>query len=154
RSKAKALFYTTGISLSITFLLLVTGDILSLQLVLLFIFIFGLAYISPFSLRYLLMAIMGYLAITIAISMMHRFNTLEHILYLCFLLLCGSVWYSLYALLLHRFTATREINRRIAHCIRQTADYFDQRLALLEPGTSYEEDPIELARLQQQLNET
>src|SRR5699024_1120084 len=156
RSKAKALFTTTAISISITFLLLMTRGALPLLLPLLFIFIFGLAYISPFSLRYLIMAIMGYIAIIIAVSMLQRgqYDSFESILRLCFLLMCGSIWYTVYALILHQFVATREINRRIASCIRQTADYFDQRLALLEAGTPYDEGLIELAHLQQQLNDT
>src|SRR5699024_11343441 len=117
---------------------------------------FGLAYSSPFGLRYLIMSIMGYIAIIIAVSMLQRgqYDSFESLLRLCFLLMCGSSWYTVYALILHQFVATREINRRIASCIRQTADYFDQRLALLEAGTPYDEGLIELAHLQQQLNDT
>src|SRR5699024_9586841 len=132
RSKAKALFYTNGIGLAVTFLLLVSGNALLFQLPLLFIFIFAFSYISLFILRYMLIAIMGYIVIIIALSMIGRFNSLAGILHFCFLMLCGSLWYCTFALVMQHFTGTHEINRRIAHCMRQTADYFDQRLALLE----------------------
>jgi len=154
QSKARALLVTTAISLTITFLLLLSGNNSPLTLLMLFIFIFGLAYISPFSLRYTLMAVMGYIAIILAVSMLDRFATIEGILFHCFLLLCGALWYTAYALVLHFFAGPREINRRVAHCMRQTADYFDQRLALLEPETEHSNGLIELARLQQQLNDT
>ncbi|SMO91566.1 FUSC family protein [Fodinibius sediminis] len=153
RSKATALLITTAISITITFCILVVGNNL-LMLPLLFLFIFGLAYISPFSLRYTLMAVMGYIAIILAISMVGRFSSIEGILWHCFLLLCGSLWYFVFAMVIHWFARTREINRRIAECTRQTAQYFQQRLALLEPGTNHEQGLLELARLQQQLSET
>lgn len=154
RSKVTALLVTTFISITITFCILVVGNNLLLMLPMLFLFIFGLAYISPFSLRYTLMAVMGYIAIILAISMVGRFNSIEGILMHCFLLLCGSLWYFVFAMVIHWFARTREINRRIAECIRQTAEYFQQRLALLEPDMNHEHGLLELARLQQQLSET
>jgi uncharacterized membrane protein YccC len=60
----------------------------------------------------------------------------------------------MYSLVIHYFAKTREINRRIAFCMRQTADYFDQRLALLGPKADHQEGLMKLVRLQQQLNET
>ncbi|SHG01635.1 Uncharacterized membrane protein YccC [Fodinibius roseus] len=154
RSKATALLITTAISITITFTVLMAGSSLLLMLPLLFIFIFGLAYISPFSLRYTLMGVMGYIAIILAVSMIDRFNSVEEILRHCFLLLCGSLWYFLFAMVIHWFARTREINRRIAECTRETAQYFQQRLALLESGTDHEQGLLELARLQQKLSET
>lgn len=154
RSKATALLITTAISITITFCILVVGNNLLLMLPLLFLFIFGLAYISPFSLRYTLMAVMGYIAIILAISMVGRFDSIDGIFRHCFLLLCGSLWYFLFAMVIHWFARTREINRRIAECTRQTAQYFQQRLALLEPGTDHNQGLLELAKLQQQLSET
>ncbi|HYW34383.1 MAG TPA: FUSC family membrane protein [Balneolaceae bacterium] len=155
RAKASALFITTGISISITFLILITGGALWAILPLIFVFIFSLAYISPFSLRYTMMAIMGYIAIILALSMSGRLVSLSGILQHCFFMLCGSVWYIILALGTHYFFAsTREINRRIAFCMRQTADYFDHRLALLKPEIDHHQGLLELARLQQELNTT
>jgi uncharacterized membrane protein YccC len=154
QSKAKALFIITGINILMTFLLLLTEGTLALVVPMLFVFIFGLAFISPFSLRYTLMGVMGYLGIILAVSMAGRIHTTEAILHHCFLLLCGSLWYIVFALIMHRFAGPREINRRVAHCMRQTADYFDQRLELLAPETEHEEGLIALAGMQQELNET
>lgn len=154
KSKATALLVTTAISITITFSILVVGSKLPLMLPLLFIFIFGLAYISPFSLRYTLMAVMGYIAIILAVSMVGRFESMDGILRHCFLLLCGSIWYFIFAVVIHWFARTREINRRIAECTRQTAQYFQQRLELLEPQTNHTQGLLELARLQQELSET
>ncbi|MCW9708521.1 FUSC family protein [Fodinibius salsisoli] len=154
RSKATALIVTTAISITITFSILVVGNNLILMLPLLFIFIFGLAYISPYSLRYTLMAVMGYIAIILAVSMVGRFSSMDGILRHCFLLLCGSLWYFVFAMIIHWFARSREINRRIAECTRQTAQYFQQRLELLEPETDHTQGLLELARLQQELSET
>lgn len=153
-SKARGLLITTAISITITFCLLVAGEQLLLMLFLLFVFIFGLAYISPFSMRYTLMGVMGFIAIILAISMVGKFETIDGILHHCFLLLCGSLWYILFGLSIHWFARTREINRRVAHCTRLTAQYFQQRLALLEPGVDHEQGLLELARMQQELSET
>lgn len=154
RSKATALLITTIISISITFSILVVGTNLLLMLPLLFIFIFGLAYISPFSLRYTLMAVMGYIAIILAVSMVGRFNSIDGILRHCFLLLCGSSWYFIFAMVIHWFSRIREINRRIASCTRQTAEYFQQRLTLLDPEKEHTKGLLELAQLQQELSKT
>lgn len=154
QSKAKALLITTALSLSITFLLLLAGGQQLLILVLLFVFIFGLAYISPFSLRFSLMGIMGYLAIILAISMTGRFDTVSQILHHCFLLLGGSLWYIAYALAIHFFTGTRVITRRLARCMKQTTHYFQQRVALVEPEVDHDRGIFKLAQLQQELNET
>ncbi|WP_138432103.1 FUSC family protein [Fodinibius saliphilus] len=154
QSKAKALLITTALSISITFLLLVAGGQQLLVLVLLFLFIFGLAYISPFSLRYSLMGIMGYLAIILAISMIGRFDSVSQILHHCFLLLCGSLWYITYALVIHFFAGTRAITRRLARCMRQTTHYFQQRVTLVEPDVDHTQGIFKLAELQQELNET
>ncbi|NGP89778.1 FUSC family protein [Fodinibius halophilus] len=154
RSKASALLITTGISITITFLLLLTGGNLMLILAMLFLFVFGLAYISPFSLRYSLMGLMGYLAIIIAISLVGRFNSLNDILYHCSLMLSGSLWYTFFALVIHFFTGTRTITRRLATCMRQTGHFFQQRITMVEPDIDHEEGIFEIAEIQHDLNET
>jgi uncharacterized membrane protein YccC len=154
RAKASALCITTVVSIAITFLLLFPNGRLWAITPLLFVIIFCLAFISPYSLRYTLMAIMGYIAIILALAFSRNIHSVHASLIQCFHLLWGSAWYIMYALIIHYFAKTREINRRVAFCMRQTADYFDQRWALLESGEDHQEGLLELARLQQQLNET
>jgi uncharacterized membrane protein YccC len=154
RAKATGLCLTTVLSISITFLLLFPNGRLWAITPLLFVIIFCLAFISPYSLRYTLMAIMGYIAIILALAFSRNIHTVHATLIQCFHLLWGSAWYILYTMTIHYFVKTREINRRVALCMRQTADYFDQRLALLGSGEDHEKGLMELARLQQELNET
>ncbi len=154
RSKASGLGITTVTAIGITILLLIPNGRLWFLLPLLFIIIFALAFISPFSLRYTMMAVMGYIAIILALAFSASINSIHAILIHSLYLLIGACWYIIYALCIHYFASAREINRRVAFCMRQTADYFDQRLALLESGRKHQDELLELARLQQQLNET
>jgi uncharacterized membrane protein (TIGR01666 family) len=69
------------------------------------------------------------------------------------LILCGGIWYMLFALLFYRFTPYRPAQRAIGDCIHETAKFLRIKSALYNPQTNLEEEYRKLVEQQVVVNE-
>ncbi len=125
-------------------------DLPVLNALLLFVVLFVLNFLSPFTPNFSIVALLLNLSVMIGLSMAASVPTFADALQRAGWLLLGSGWYTLYALLLHPLLRPRQLRRRLEECLRLTADYFAQQAELLDAAKPGEE--VLLALTEKQAN--
>lgn len=119
-----------------------------LNAILLFIALFAINFLSPFSSNFSIVALLLNLAVMIGLSLADTVPTLDDGLQRAGQLLLGSAWYILYALLLHPLQRPRQLRRRLQECLRLTADYIAGQNELLDSSRADDEVLLTLSKKQ------
>lgn len=137
KDKVNTFLITGLLSFTLTILVCLIAQQYWVLIPILFVIIFLLSYVAPFGSRYGSIAVMGNLAIIISLSTYKLYQDVPAIMNHAVTILAGSVWYMVYALVIHYFTAKWQLIQLIATGMKQTAAYLQQRVSMFK-----EEEPL------------
>ncbi len=132
---------------------LLTGIANDNNILLALLILFSAFFFSMFTMFGSRAASVGTAALLVMILRMTKVMPLLQVINDSALILCGGIWYMLFALLFYRLTPYRPAQRSIGDCIHETAKFLRIKSALYNPETNLEDEYRKLVDQQIVVNE-